>query len=90
MDNRADPVDNLGAIAARDVAPRPAASVPARDASLDTAPTLGGTAAPPRGRGAAWSVPSPLGTPDSHLSERLLLRGYGLDPDDLELERIRR
>lgn len=27
---------------------------------------------------------------DSKLTERLLLRGYGLDPDDFEGERIRR
>ena len=27
---------------------------------------------------------------DHSLPERVLLRGYGLDPDDLELERIRR
>lgn len=26
----------------------------------------------------------------SHLSERLLFRGYGVDPDDVEAERIRR
>jgi hypothetical protein len=27
---------------------------------------------------------------DHSLSERVLLRGYGLDPDDLELEMVRR
>jgi hypothetical protein len=88
VDNRRDPVDSWSSSTARDVSPRATVPDDARDASLDTGHTLGRTAAPHRGRGGR--LVGPLPAPDSHLSERLLLKAYGLDPDDLEGERIRR
>jgi hypothetical protein len=47
--------------------------------------TIGSAARPAPTRAAAEGRAT-----SSALSERLLLRGYGLDPDDLELARIRR
>jgi hypothetical protein len=51
--------------------------------------TLGETARPAPTRAAAEARSLSCRT-SSHLSERVLLRGYGLDPDDLERSMIER
>lgn len=55
------------------------------------AQTLDSTRSVRSGRGSPRAASVPSSVPiDGRIPERVLLRGYGLDPDDLELERIKR
>lgn len=87
MDKRPDVVDKFATGPDELRSGSPGGLGVAQRADLTRGGTIEASLVPPLSRAAAGA-----GTvrPGSSLPERVLLRGYGLDPDDLELAMIKR